>query len=59
MTLDLISGLAPQQRARTAEFDGAPVTAAGLAHLLCSHDQQHLAGLQWLLARIDAARLTG
>ena len=59
MTLDLISSLTPQQRARTAEFDGVAVTADGLVHLLCSHDQQHLAGLQWLLARIDAARLTG
>lgn len=59
MTLDLISGLASQQFARRAEFDGVPVTARGLIHLLCSHDQQHLAGLQWLLARIGAARLTG
>ena len=57
MTLDLISSLNPQQCARTAEFDGVPVTAVGLVHLLCSHDQQHLAGLQWLLARIEAARL--
>jgi hypothetical protein len=58
-TLDLISSLTPQQRARAAEFDGVPVTADGLIHLLCSHDQQHLAGLQWLLARINAAMLNG
>jgi hypothetical protein len=25
-------------------------------HYLCSHDQQHLAGLQWLLGKIDASR---
>jgi hypothetical protein len=25
-------------------------------HYLCSHDQQHLAGLQWLLGRIEAGR---
>jgi hypothetical protein len=25
-------------------------------HYLCSHDQQHLAGLQWLLGKIEAAR---
>jgi hypothetical protein len=56
-TLDLISGLTRQQRTRPAEFDGVPVTADALIHLLCSHDQQHLAGLQWLLARIHAARL--
>jgi hypothetical protein len=30
------------------------VTVRGLVHNLCSHDQQHLAGLQWLLARIAA-----
>ena len=59
MTLDLISGLTPQQRARPAEFGGVQVTAGGLIHLLCSHDEQHLAGLQWLLARINAARLNG
>jgi DinB superfamily len=58
-TLDLISGLTRQQHARPAEFDGVPVTAGGLIHLLCSHDQQHLAGLQWLLARINAATLNG
>jgi len=58
MTLDLISDLTPQQRVRPAEFDGVPVTAGGLIHLLCSHDQQHLAGLQWLLARISAVGLS-
>ncbi|ONO51272.1 damage-inducible protein DinB, partial [Burkholderia cenocepacia] len=26
-----------------------------LVHYLCSHDQQHLAGMQWLLGKIDAA----
>jgi hypothetical protein len=25
-------------------------------HYLCSHDQQHLSGLQWLLGKIDVAR---
>ena len=57
-TLDLISGLTSRQHGRTAEFDGVPVTTHGLIHLLCSHDQQHLAGLQWLLARIDAVKLS-
>jgi hypothetical protein len=28
-----------------------------LVHYLCSHDQQHLAGLQWLLGKVDAARV--
>lgn len=27
-----------------------------LIHILCSHDQQHLAGLQWLLGKIEALR---
>jgi hypothetical protein len=31
----------------------------GLVHLLCSHDQQHLAGLHWLLAKIDAEQAVG
>jgi len=55
-TLAMLSNLSAAEYARTAEFDGVPVTTRGLVHLLCSHDQQHLAGLQWLLARIDAAR---
>jgi hypothetical protein len=38
---------------RTAEFEGyGPVTLRGLVHFLCSHDQQHLSGLQWLLGKI-------
>jgi hypothetical protein len=54
-TLALISQLTPQQLTRSAEFEGNKVTLRGLAHNLCSHDQQHLAGLQWLLARMDAS----
>ena len=55
-TLATIDRFAPDQLSRSAVFDGARVTLRGLVHLLSSHDQQHLAGLQWLLARIDAAR---
>ncbi len=40
-----------------ASWNG-PTTLRGLVHYLCSHDQQHLAGLQWLLGKIEAARLT-
>ena len=37
------------------EFEGyGPVTLRALVHYLCSHDQQHLAGLQWLLGKIEA-----
>jgi hypothetical protein len=46
------------QLQRRAVFEGyGPVTLRGLVHFLCSHDQQHLAGLQWLLGKIDAAGL--
>lgn len=54
-TIELISGLTPAQFARTAEFeDYGEVTLRSLVHYLCSHDQQHLAGLQWLLGQIEA-----
>ncbi len=56
-TVNLIAGLSEAQLARPAVFeDYGPVTLRGLVHYLCSHDQQHLAGLQWLLGKIDAAR---
>jgi hypothetical protein len=56
-TVALIGGLAPAQFDRTAVFEGyGPLTLRSLVHYLCSHDQQHLAGLQWLLGKIDAAR---
>ena len=41
------------QLERAAVFEGyGPVTLRALVHYLCSHDQQHLAGLQWLLGKI-------
>jgi DinB family protein len=56
-TLQLLRGLDDAQLRRGAQFEGyGPVTLRGLVHYLCSHDQQHLAGLQWLLGKIDAAR---
>ena len=56
-TLEIIAAFTPAQFERTAVFDGAPITVRGLVHMLCSHDQQHLAGLQWLMARIDGSRI--
>jgi DinB superfamily len=53
-TMEMISGYNAAQLARPAMFEDSPVTVRGLIHLLCSHDQQHLAGLQWLLCRIAA-----
>jgi hypothetical protein len=56
-TLALLRGVDPRQWQRPALFEGyGRVTLRGLAHYLCSHDQQHLSGLQWLLGKIDAAR---
>jgi hypothetical protein len=56
-TLALLRGLGPAQLERRAFFEGyGPVTLRALVHYLCSHDQQHLAGLQWLLGKIEAAR---
>jgi hypothetical protein len=56
-TVELISGLTPEQLARTAVFEGyGALSLRSLVHYLCSHDQQHLAGLQWLLGKIEASR---
>src|SRR5262245_24179772 len=56
-TVEIISNLTAAQLSRPAIFEGfGPVTGQGLVHILCSHDQQHLAGLQWLLGKIEALR---
>lgn len=56
-TLTLLRGLDESQLRRRALFEGyGPVTLGALVHYLCSHDQQHLAGLQWLLGKIEAGR---
>ena len=57
-TVQLIAALDAAQLQRSAEIVGVgPVTLRSLVHLLCSHDQQHLAGLQWLLAQHSARHL--
>jgi hypothetical protein len=56
-TVELISELSSEQLARTAVFEGyGELSLRSLVHYLCSHDQQHLAGLQWLLGKIEASR---
>lgn len=56
-TLAFLSTLSPHDWMRTAVFEGyGAVTMRSLVHYLCSHDQQHLAGLQWLLGRIASPR---
>lgn len=57
-TLALLAGLSPEQFDRSAVFEGyGPLSLRSLVHYLCSHDQQHLAGLQWLLGKIEASRV--
>lgn len=52
--------VAPEQCDRTAVFEGyGPLSLRSLVHYLCSHDQQYLAGLQWLLGKIEASRRLG
>lgn len=54
-TLRLLTDLEDSHWRRPAIFEGyGPTTLCGLVHFLCSHDQQHLAGLQWLLGRLEA-----
>ena len=56
-TLELILGLRPDELQRTGHFEGyGRLTVRGLVHFLCSHDQQHLSGLQWLLGKVQSAR---
>jgi hypothetical protein len=57
VTMALLRGLDETQLARRATFEGyGSVSLRSLVHYLCSHDQQHLAGLQWLLGKVDAVR---
>jgi hypothetical protein len=57
LTMALLRGLDETQFGRRANFEGyGSVSLRALVHYLCSHDQQHLAGLQWLLGKVDAAR---
>jgi hypothetical protein len=58
-TVALIADLRPNEFDRPAVFEGyGRLSLRSLVHYLCSHDQQHLAGLQWLLGKISAVRAT-
>jgi hypothetical protein len=51
-TVELLRPLSDEKLTRAGSFEGyGSVTVRGLIHYLCSHDQQHLAGLQWLLGK--------
>lgn len=57
VTVEMIAKMDEVQLRRPARFEGyGALTLRSLVHYLCSHDQQHLAGLQWLHGKIDAAR---
>lgn len=54
-TLGLLRTLTEEQLERPAQFEGyGQVTLQSLVHYLCSHDQQHLSGLQWLLGKLSS-----
>ncbi len=54
-TVAMLEALSVSQWRRAGVFEGyGPVTVKGLVHFLCSHDQQHLAGLHWLLGQIES-----
>jgi hypothetical protein len=59
-TVDMIRGLTADELSRPGVFEGyGPVTLKGVIHFLCSHDQQHLAGMQWLLGKIASESAAG
>jgi hypothetical protein len=52
-TLEILARVTHAELSRRGSFEGyGPVSVRALAHYLCSHDQQHLAGVQWLLGQI-------
>jgi hypothetical protein len=59
LTVGTLRGLRSGDWSRRGEFEGyGPVTLAGLAHFLRSHDQQHLACMHWLLGKIRSSAAT-
>lgn len=59
-TLALLESLDAAQLERRGDFDGyGPVTLRAMVHYLCSHDQQHLSGLQWLAGKIASEDASG
>jgi hypothetical protein len=52
ITVRTIQAFSEPDLRRPAIFEGRTTTLAGLEHFLASHDCQHLAGIQWLLAKL-------
>jgi DinB superfamily len=55
-TIESISGLSEEQWQRIGIFEGEPTSLRGLMHFLCSHDNQHLAGLHWLQGKMHVSK---
>lgn len=54
VTLDMVKRLDEGQLRRRASFaEYGDVSLQGLIHILCSHDQQHLACMHWLLGKMS------
>lgn len=54
-TMEIIDNLSEEQLNRKGLFEGyGQVSVKSLIHYLCSHDQQHLAGIQWLIGQIES-----
>ena len=54
-TLKLIEELSDIELSRKGYFEGyGQLTVKSLIHYMCSHDQQHLSGLQWLMGKIES-----
>ncbi len=55
VTIKQLRSVSDAQLARTGEFaEYGRVTLRALIHYLRSHDQQHLAGIQWLAGKITS-----
>jgi hypothetical protein len=53
VTVARLKGVSDEQLARAGDFaEYGRLTLRGLVHYLRSHDQQHLAGIQWLAGKI-------
>jgi hypothetical protein len=51
--VETLRGLSANELTRVAIFEGRPTSLHGLVHFLASHDYQHLAGLEWLIAKSE------
>ncbi|QFI56161.1 DinB family protein [Aeromonas simiae] len=59
-TVERLQALPASAWARRARYGNyGEITLDGLVRLLVSHDHQHLAGMQWLLMRLNADRGLG